>query len=210
MHNPHLHKELPLAFCWSRFGTEAGESIDGILERKETERLSNEGVFLWGIGNSVAPGLTELLRVNSKPEVLFSPIRSRPRPGDVSPAVVFQWKAGEGLDGDRYEVPETIRVTSGGSCPDAAPRCHYALVCSTEDPLSMSDFGRVTFQELRNLVSGRCLGASQVTAVVKQAKEAAGKDGTDYIVAMRAALVPPYFVRLYEAEPFTSEFVATA
>lgn len=55
-----------------------------------------------------------------------------------------------------------------------------------------------------------CLGAPQVTAVVKQAEEAVGKDGTDYIVAMRATLVPPYFVRLYEAEPVTSELAATA
>lgn len=66
-------------------------------------------MFLWGVGNSVAPGLAELLRLCEQPEVLFSPIRVRPRPVDVSPAATFVWTAGEGLDGSRYEVPETIR-----------------------------------------------------------------------------------------------------
>jgi hypothetical protein len=209
MHNSHQIQELPPAFCWSRFGTEAGEPIEAILARKEEERLLNEGVFLWGIGNSVAPGLAELLRLCDQPEVLFSPIRSRPRAVDVSPATTFAWRAGESLDGGRYEVPATIRVTSGSSCPDEAPRCHYALVCATEEPLSISDFGRVTFQELRNLVSGRGLGASQVTAVVKQADEAPSRDGTDYVVALRATLVPPYFVRLREAEPVSDGFALT-
>jgi len=210
MHTPHKAKILPPAFCWSRFGTEAGEPIEEILARKERERLSNDGVFLWGIGNSVAPGLTELLRLCDQPEVLFSPIRARPRPIDVSPAATFSWTAGEGLDGSRFEVPETIRVTSGSSCPDETPRCHYALVCASDEPLSMSNLGSVTFQELRNLVSGRCLGASQVTAVVKQAEERFSKDGTDYVIALRATLVAPYFVRLREAEPIADEFALTA
>lgn len=210
MHNAHQNQELPPAFCWSRFGTEAGEPIETILARKEEERLSNDGVFLWGIGNSVAPGLTELLQFCDQPEVLFSPIRARPRAVDISPAATFAWTAGEGLDGNRYEVPETIRVTSGSSCPDEAPRCHYALVCATDAPLLISDFGSVTFQELRNLISGRGLGASQVTAVVKQADEPS-KDGTAYLVALRATLVPPYFVRLREAEPVSNvEFALTA
>jgi hypothetical protein len=210
MHNSHQDQGLPPAFCWSRFGTEAGEPIEEIFARKEVERLSNDGVFLWGIGNSVAPGLAELLRLCEQPEVLFSPIRARPRPVDVSPAATFAWTAGEGLDGNRYEVPEAIRVTSGSSCPDEAPRSHYALVCSTDEPLSISDFGRVTFQELRNLVSGRNLGASQVTAVVKQAEEPSQQDGTDYVVALRATLVPPYFVRLREAEPVAGGFALAA
>jgi hypothetical protein len=210
MHKSHKQETLPDAFCWSRFGTEAGEPIEEILARKELERVSNDGVFLWGIGNSVAPGLTELLRLLPQPEVLFSPIRARPRPIDVSPAATFVWTAGEGLDGRRYEVPESIRVTSGSSYPDVTPRCHYALVCTSDEPLSISNSGSVIFQELRNLVSGRCLGASQVTAVVKRAEKPSVTDGTDYVVALRATLVPPYFVRLREAKPASDGFALTA
>src|SRR5689334_16901759 len=35
---------LPLLFCWTRFGTEAGEPIEAILERKEREREATGGV----------------------------------------------------------------------------------------------------------------------------------------------------------------------
>ena len=70
---------LPTIFCWTRFGAEAGETIETILERKERERQANRGVYFWGIGNSVAPGIAELVRRTTSPEVLFSSIKSRPR-----------------------------------------------------------------------------------------------------------------------------------
>src|ERR1700728_56037 len=35
---------IPDRFCWTRFGTEAGESIEHILNRKEEERLANGGI----------------------------------------------------------------------------------------------------------------------------------------------------------------------
>src|SRR4051812_40360539 len=91
---------LPQVFCWTRFGTEAGEPIEQILKRKEIERRHNEGVFYWGIGNSLAPSMAELLRRARRPEVLFSPIRSRPRPVDIAPDAVVRWHAAETLDGE--------------------------------------------------------------------------------------------------------------
>jgi hypothetical protein len=63
----------------------------------------------------------------------------------------------------------------------------------------MSDLGNLNFLELENLVSGRPLGASQVTAVVRKAQER--PDGNKYVVALRASLVPPYFVRLRDPMP---------
>jgi hypothetical protein len=51
-----MQNHLPEAFVWTRFGTEAGQTIDRILARKEAERIANGGLFLWGIGNSVATG----------------------------------------------------------------------------------------------------------------------------------------------------------
>jgi hypothetical protein len=35
-------------FCWTRFGTEAGEPIEQILERKEDERLGERRGLLLG------------------------------------------------------------------------------------------------------------------------------------------------------------------
>jgi hypothetical protein len=179
----------PLFFCWTRFGTEAGEPIESILRRKEAERIATNDTFYWGIGNSVAPGIIALLERTAQPEVLFSPIKSRARPEDVAPKHVVRWCEAITISGERKTLPDTISVTSGPS------RSHYALVCSAAAPLELTDLGRLRFSELRNLVSGRPLGASQVTAVVS--RESPGTtDNGGYVVALRARLVEPYFVRL--------------
>lgn len=182
--------DLPISFCWTRFGTEAGEPIGSILGRKEIERLANGGTFYWGVGNSVAPGVTALLERVAAPEVLFSPIKGRPRVVDVAPPSVVRWREATTLTGDRITLPETIRVTSRPS------RLHYALVCSVTDPLDIAHLGRLRFSELRNLVSGNPLGASQVTAVVSRDADAVPDGDDGYVVALRARLVEPYFVRL--------------
>jgi hypothetical protein len=182
--------DLPTSFCWTRFGTEAGEPIGSILYRKEMERLANDGTFYWGIGNSIAPGIAALLESVEAPEVLFSPIKSRPRVVDVAPANVARWREGTNLIGDRITLPDTIRVTSRPS------RSHYALVCSATDPLDIGHLGKLRFSKLRNLVSGRPLGASQVTAVVSREVDGAPDADDGYVVALRARLVEPYFVRL--------------
>lgn len=182
---------LPKVFCWTRFGTEAGETIDRILERKEWERRANSGVFYWGVGNSVAPGLAELLRRTACPEVLFSPIKSRPRAVDVYPQAVVRWLGGVTLDGERITLPSSARITSGLS---GAPR--YALVCASEQPLRIADHGSLGLSTLRNLVSGNAVGASQVTAVVERLVDS--HDGHEYKVAFRAHLVAPYFIRLMD------------
>src|SRR4051794_39093002 len=100
---------LPAAFCWTRFGPEAGERIEQILARKETERRTNRGTFLWGIGNSIAPAVAELIRRVDRPEVLFSPIRSRPRRVDVAPAVTVRWTLTEDLWGNVQPLPRTMQ-----------------------------------------------------------------------------------------------------
>lgn len=184
---------LPEIFCWTRFGTEAGQSIERILDRKESERRANQGVFYWGIGNSIAPAVAELVRVCDRPEVLFSPIKGRPRAVDVLPRRVVAWTVGETLSGGHFELPGTIRVMSRGD--RTAATAHYALVCRLDEPLTLSDFGRLEFHALRNLLSGNPVGASQVTAVVRHLSKGVGGD---YQVAIRAQLVAPYFVRLRE------------
>jgi hypothetical protein len=193
--------DLPTFFCWTRFGTEAGEPIGSILHRKEMERLANDGIFYWGIGNSVAPAVAALIERVAAPEVLFSPIKSRPRAVDVAPASVVRWHEATTLAGDRIKLPDTIRVTSRPS------RSHYALVCSVTDPLDAAHFGRLFFSELRNLVSGHPLGASQVTAVVSREVDAVPHGDDGYVVALRARLVEPYFVRL--ASPCVEARTAT-
>ena len=189
---------LPRRFCWTRFGTEAGETIEAILARKDAERRANGGIFFWGIGNSVAPAVTELVRRVGRPEVLFSPIKSRPRRVDIAPACVARWTSAEATSGEVFGLPENANVTSRWD-PDRPAPTHYALVCSSTEPLEINNAGQLTFGALRNLRSGAPLGASQVTAVVHRADT--GQGGGEYPVAFRAALVAPYFVRLRDPVP---------
>jgi hypothetical protein len=99
--------------------------------------------------------------------------------------------------GDRYELPETILVTSR-FVSSQLRRSHYALVCYSEQQLRMvsSDY-LIALGSLRNLVSGRKVGSSQVTAVVEHSPDTS-EDTTQYSVSMRARLVSPFFVKLTE------------
>lgn len=190
---------VPPAFVWTRFGAEAGEDFERILVRKEAERRANGGLFLWGIGNSVAPGLRELLRRGIPPEVLFSPIKARPRRVDLDPPRVVSWTAAATIDGAAVVLAPSVRVLS--RAPRAGnPPPHYALVCYLPEPLELSDHGTLHFGSVRNLVSGTQIGASQVTAVVSQ--DQCGAEGAIYPVLLRARLVGPYFLRLRAPEPF--------
>ncbi len=191
-----LNMSLPQHFCWTRFGTEAGEGIESIILRKEEERRINGGVFLWGIGNGIGPSMRELLRMEPAPEVIFSPIRSAPRKSDVVPEQVVVWTAARTLSGDKYQLPQGTVVTSRVSGGLSRSR-HYALVCSAETPLRINCAGEeLAFGRLRNIITDRSIGASQVTAVVRHASREAGESPANYPVAMRAWLVFPHFVEL--------------
>jgi hypothetical protein len=192
---------FPEAFCWTKFGTEAGELPLSIFERKELERRRNGGVFLWGIGQSIGPSLPELLRLTSTPEVLFSPIKTPAAARDVSPAQIVLWCDATGYDGREFRLPGYSVVTS--RTDPARPRSwHHALVCEAGSPIPHADGenGCLAFSDLRNLRSGAPLGASQVTAVVRRVLAAEpGRAG--YPVVVRARLVYPYLVRLTRAIP---------
>jgi hypothetical protein len=192
---------LPETFCWTKFGAEAGELPLSIFQRKELERRRNEGVFLWGIGQSISPSLPGLLRVTSTPEVLFSPIKTSAATHDVSPAQVVLWCDAVGYDGRRFSLPEYSLVTSRMN--PARPRSgHYALVCEAGSPILELE-GKNHYlapEALRNLRSGTPLGASQVTAIVRRIRIST-PTRAEYPVVARARLIYPYLVRLTRAIP---------
>lgn len=193
---------LPSYFCWTRFGTEAAQTIDQIFSRKEEERVANGGKFLWGIGNAVGPSLRVLLQKTTTPEVLFSPIKVTPRSVDVSPACVAAWTSGEALDGSPFSLPSCSLVTSRYD-PSSPKTSHYALVCHADQPLGHSVLQqKVYVANLSNLLTGRPVGASQVTAIVQHAGKI-NLDSSAYSVAIRARLVAPYLVRLREPIPLS-------
>lgn len=195
---------LPASFCWTRFGTEAGQRVSEILARKEDERVANGGVFLWGIGNAIGPSIIELVQSGVQPEAVFSPIRSSPRREDAQPASVVYWTKATTVAGDRYELPACSMVTSRAGIGNLLPR-HYALVCYRESPLALEKTSdRVYFAGLRNVRTNRPVGASQVTAVVRVAAHAQHAEAAlSYDVAFRARLLPPYFIVLRDPVPLS-------
>ena len=186
---------LPEWFCWTRFGTEAGQVVDEILRRKEEERIANAGVFFWGIGNAIGPSIRELLLRTAAPDVLFSPIKSVPRPQDVAPAAIVAWTSAETLTGERFLLPESSLVTSRYDLESPRER-RYALVCSSTVPLRDSFCeDKINLSGVRNLITGRPVGSSQVTAVVQRACPQSDL-ASNYDILIRAKLVCPYFIRL--------------
>jgi hypothetical protein len=192
---------LPDCFCWTRFGTEAGQLAEQILLRKEQERAANGGCFFWGIGNAIGPSMFELLRRTEAPQVVFSPIRSVPRRDDAMPSSVVAWTEAQTLSGEAYQLPAHSLITSRWDT--SRPRAkHYALVCYSEIPIKTGGPSeRIQFAGLRNLLTGRPVGASQVTSVVCLNPTAPGEKGLSYEVAFRAQLMPPYFVVLQTPAP---------
>jgi hypothetical protein len=193
---------LPDAFCWTRYGSESGETVTDIFCRKEVERQRNGGIFMWGIGNGLGPSLLQLLRYTDSPRVVFSPIRGRPRTEDAAPDQVVMWNRGVGIDGKAYELPKGSLVTS--RVGRGRRSAHFALVCEFEAPLAPSQLGTVDFAALRNIRSGSRLGSSQVTSVVRRAASYRGGGG-DYVVTLVARLAAPYLVRLNDPMPVPDE-----
>ncbi len=194
---------IPTRFCWTRFGTESGETVESILARKEQERLQ-AGMFLWGIGNSVGPAVRELVSLESTPQVLFSPMRSKAKTIDTTPSRLLQWTRATTLDNKHWDIPDGLQVVSRASTSGGALKnFHYALVCASATPLVIREDENLQFDDLVNLLSQNKLGHSQVTSVV-QHRPSSEAAGLSYSVGFAAELVYPYFVRLEEPEVVTN------
>lgn len=174
------------------------------MARKEQERLANAGLFLWGIGNAIGPSMLQLLVRTNSPEAVFSPIRSRPRREDIMPSCVVAWTEAQTLSGDGYGLPKHSLITSRYDLMQRRTK-HYALVCYSATPIALGPtLERVQFAAMRNLVTSRPVGASQVTAVVHVDRTALEEKSLSYDVAFRARLTPPYFVLLRAPVPLAN------
>ena len=189
---------IPRHFCWTKFSSEAGENAESILRRKEAERRANEGLFLWGIGNSIRPSLLSLLELTSDPIVVFTPMLSLPAEHDRQPDSVGVWMEATGLDGMPFPIPAGTTVTSGIRS-SGARNCHYALVCQRDTPLIGDSVGWLDDEDVRNLRTGSRVGSSQVTSVVEHL--GSGDSRKRYAVAFTARLVAPFQVVLTNCLP---------
>lgn len=163
-----LSKNLPKAFCWSKMGAEAGEKLETIIQRKEIERLANAGVFTWGIGTSLGNSLEELQREIDTPSVLFTLMKGKAKEIDSHPKTLLLWLNGVDKHGNKFDLPEFSLLTSRGHTPlSTRKKKHYALVCSSQSPITNKKHGEIDGNALVNFKSGKKVGASQVTSVVK-------------------------------------------
>ena len=198
---------LPLQFVWTRYGYEAGEEINRILIRKEHERCAADGIFLWGIGNSIIRGVRALLarEVDSAPVVVFSPMLSTARQVDVAPPIVARWMSAIRTDGSVWQLPKGAIVTSRVASLEK-PRRRYALVCYSESPIKVNAAGeRFDITDLVNIESRAPVGASQVTAVVERVQRVQGAQAGQYVAAFSAVLMPPYVVEL--CDPYSPDSI---
>ena len=196
--NTELHiNHLPEAFCWTKMGDESGQSLNGIIARKDAERFLGDGLFFWGIGSSLGSKMWSFVETVKTPDILFSPMKTKPKPADVKPDRIFAWTAYLDKSGLKHRVPEHAVVTSRGTVGDKIKKSHYALVCRKKTSLAMDSWPKIDWQNLRNYQSSSKIGFSQVTSLV-ESKHKTQDDESSYHVLFGAKLVSPYFVTLID------------
>lgn len=185
--------QLDEVICWTRMQAEGGQTLEKIILRKEIERRAGDGVFFWGIGNSLGQMASSL--VSESVPVLFSKMLSAPKREDASPNAILVWTA-FALGSIETALPPSALVLSRANTAKGPKRRHYALVCGLSEKLELSDSGPIDHEAYRN-VGGRQqpVGSSQVTAILRRWREENPKVAR-YRIDMRAHLCGPQFVRL--------------
>lgn len=187
--------DLAPVVCWSRMQAEAGQQLEAILRRKEAERLANGGIFFWGVGNPPARSVRQMVMLGEPVDAVFSVMKSRPKAVDLAPARVALWQTYFDENGAERMLPRGTLVTSRADSATGAKPAHYALMCASNAPLRLADYGPFDHSAYRNVsVERGPVGASQVTALVErhypESRDAA------YRINMRATLTGSYWVKL--------------
>lgn len=174
---------------------EAGQPLEHIITRKESERAHGDGLFFWGVGNPLGQRVDALVHRVGRPNVAFSVMRSRPKAEDANPAGVLVWTSYIDRAGEEKPLPPHVLLLSRSGTAGGEKTRHYAIVCRSDEPLALRPRGVIFIQRFRNLGSETPnVGPSQVTAILEH--HGSSGDGTCYSVDMLAEMAEPYFVRL--------------
>lgn len=190
-------KPLPTRFCWTKMGDEAGQGLNGIIARKDTERVLGNGVFFWGIGTALGQRIWKFIKSIDDPLVLFSPMKTRAKMIDAKPDKIFAWTAYVDCQGTKHSMPDHALVTSRGTVGEKIKSSHYALVCKKNTSLSNESWPLLNSANLRNYDTGSMIGFSQVTSVVESRKTVEHKM-SPYQILFAADMVDPFYVTLVD------------
>jgi hypothetical protein len=190
--SPHLTSIV----CWTRMQSEAGQPIRSIIARKELERRTGNGLFLWGIGNAPSRAIKRLAAKGEDVDVVFSLMKSRPKTRDVAPSGILAWRTYfDHCDVER-PLPPHVLVTSRMEVGSGIKSVHYALMCRSDEELRLDEQGGGGDPSAyRNVgdVGGR-VSNSQVTALI--VRTGADSPVSTYRINLRAKLAGSYWVRL--------------
>jgi hypothetical protein len=182
--------------CWSRMQAEGGQQLNEIVRRKELERVANNGLFCWGVGNAPNRATAGLARDQVAVDVLFSIMKSRPKMVDIAPSTILIWRKFIDFDGRERALPRSSLVTSKGESLAGTKRSHFALFCRANSPLMLGDFGSFDPNAYRNVGEiGGSIGASQVTALLRRV-DSEDPDRASYRVNLKAKMVGSYWAKL--------------
>jgi hypothetical protein len=188
--------------CWSRMQAEAGEELAAIMARKELERLAGDGMFFWGVGNAPSRAVGQLARIGHEIDVVFSVMKNRPKAVDLKPRDLVVWRRFIDVHGIEQPMLPHALVTSRGETEFGTKRAHYALVCRSERPLALSDFGPFDPSAYRNVSGkGAPIGASQVTALLRRV--GCNGEAGDYRINAMARLTESFWVKLVDPLPMS-------
>ncbi len=178
--------------CWTRMDANAGQNLSRIIRRKEMERRAGSGIFYWGVGNAPATSIAEMAKSGAVVPLIFSTMRSNPRPVGTSPDKVVAWRRFVDWSGNIQPLPPNVLVTSSASSRSH----HYALVCHSSTALTLGTHGFFYPGAHRNIGGKqRPPGASQVTALVRKVGE---DTGTHYEISLKATLQNGLWVKLVD------------
>lgn len=181
--------------CWSRMHAESGEDLCTIIARKELERRAGNGLFFWGVGNAPALAVHSLARLQVRVPVIFSLMKSRPKPLDLAPSTLLVWRSYFDLYGVERHLPPNVLVTSRATTGANDKKRHFALMCSSLTELKFTRGTPFDPSAYRNAGgTGAAVGSSQVTALLRRVAEPKAK--SDYEANVRAELTGSFWVRL--------------
>lgn len=191
-------------FVWTKMQAESGQKLPTIISLKESERATGNGLFWWGVGNSLGKAVDQFAaQADGTLPILFSVMKAHPQKKDTEPEKVFLWTEWEDRSGQIHAVPPHVLEWSRGA---ANKKTHYALVCHSNIPLAIGDHGAFDPSRCCHTPLGKRPADQIVTTLLEDDPDADHSSGA-YHLGFRASLVRPWAVKLVRPRAVSPEAI---